>query len=162
MSPFCIPEGKRAFHDFSEWLAGPNGINQYFELIFNIVLQPDQTPEGMDEYDPMLDYNGQTAQLIAHILWYLVEGFLTRQDDLSFKDKNSYTKYSVSVSENVDEMVFYCSKKTGRWWVVVPIINVEKQTQQNYFLPCSLNDYKAACNDRISERWWRAFNKFNR
>ena len=117
---------------------------------------------GFYEYDPMLDYNGQTAQLIAHILWYLVEGFLTRQDDLSFKDKNSYTKYSVSVSENVDEMVFYCSKKTGRWWVVVPIINVEKQTQQNYFLPCSLNDYKAACNDRISERWWRAFNKFNR
>lgn len=55
MSPFCIPEGKRAFDDFSEWLTNPKGINQYFELIFNIVLQSDQTQEGADEYDPMLD-----------------------------------------------------------------------------------------------------------
>lgn len=119
------------------------------------------TSFGIYEFDPMLDYNNQTSKLISHILWYVVEGFLNRQDDLSFKDKNNYTKYSVTVSDAVEEMVFYCSKKTGRWWVSVPVINVEKKTQQTYFLPCSLNDYKTACEDRIPERWWRAFNKFN-
>lgn len=119
------------------------------------------TSFGIYEYDPLLDYNGQTAQLIGHIIWYFVEGVLNRQNDLNFKDKNNYTKYSVTVSDTVEEMVFYCSKKTGRWWVTVPVINVQKKTQQTYYLPCSLNDYKTACNDRIPERWWRAFNKFN-
>ena len=119
------------------------------------------TSFGIYEYDPMLDYNGQTAQLIGHTLWYLVEGYLNRQDDLSFKDKNYYTKYSVTVSEAVEEMVFYCSKKSGRWWVVVPVINVEKKTQQTYILPCSYRDYQTACSDRIPTRWWKAFHKFN-
>ena len=38
---------------------------------------------------------------------------------------------------------------------------VEKMTQQTYYLPCSLNDYHTACNDRIPDRWWKAYNKFN-
>ncbi|MBQ7550974.1 MAG: formimidoylglutamase [Bacteroidales bacterium] len=118
---------------------------------------------GIYEYDPLLDYNGQTAQLLGHFIWYFIEGFLNRQDDLTFKDKSNYTKYTVTVSGTVeDEMIFYCSKKTGRWWVVVPVINIEKKTQQSYYLPCSYNDYKTACTDRIPDRWWRAFNKFNR
>lgn len=118
---------------------------------------------GIYEYDPLLDYNGQTAQLLGHFLWYFIEGFINRQDDLTFKDKSNYTKYTVTVSGTVeDEMIFYCSKKTGRWWVVVPVINIEKKTQQSYYLPCSYNDYKTACTDRIPDRWWRAFNKFNR
>lgn len=121
------------------------------------------TSLGIYEYDPMLDYNGQTAQLIGHILWYFIEGYLNRQDDLTFKDKSNYTKYSVTVSGTAEEeMVFYCSKKTGRWWVVVPVISIEKKTQQTYYLPCSYNDYKTACADHIPDRWWRAFNKFNR
>ena len=43
----------------------------------------------------------------------------------------------------------------------LPVINVEKMTQQTYYLPCSLNDYHTACNDRIPDRWWKAYNKFN-
>jgi formiminoglutamase len=117
---------------------------------------------GIYEYDPLLDFNGQTAQLIGHTIWYFIEGFLNRHGDLSFKDKNNYIKHSVTVSDAVDELVFFCSKKTGRWWVVVPVINIEKKTEQNYFLPCSHNDYKIACTDSVPERWWRAFNKFNR
>lgn len=116
---------------------------------------------GIYEYDPMLDYNGQTAQLISHIIWYFVEGTLHRYNDLDFKDKNNYYRYSVSVSETAEEMEFFCSKKSGRWWVAVPVINVEKKTQQTYYLPCSKNDYDKACSDVIPERWWKAYNKFN-
>ncbi|MCQ2263554.1 MAG: formimidoylglutamase [Bacteroidales bacterium] len=116
---------------------------------------------GIYEYDPLLDYNGQTAQLLGHVIWYFIEGVLNRCNDLDFKDHNNYTKFSVSVTGTVEEMVFYCSKKSGRWWVVVPVVNAKKNTQQNYYLPCSLTDYHTACNDQIPERWWRAFNKFN-
>ena len=45
--------------------------------------------------------------------------------------------------------------------MTVPVINVERMTQQTYYLPCSLNDYHTACNDRIPDRWWKAYNKFN-
>lgn len=117
---------------------------------------------GIYEYDPTLDSGFQTAQLIGHILWYFVEGYLNRQGDIFFKDKNMYTRHSVAVSENIEEMEFFCSKKTGRWWVVVPVINIKKNLEQKYFLPCSKKDYETACKDRIPERWWRAYHKLNR
>ncbi len=117
---------------------------------------------GIYEYDPTLDTSFQTAQLIGHILWYFVDGYIHRQGDTFFKDKNMYTRYSVTVSEGVHELEFYCSKKTGRWWVVVPVINIKKDLEQRYFLPCSRRDYDIACQDKISERWWRAYHKLNR
>lgn len=117
---------------------------------------------GIYEYDPTLDTSFQTAQLISHIIWYFVEGYTHRQSDNAFKDKNSYTRYSVTVSEAVDDLEFYCSKKTGRWWVVVPVINIKKNLEHKYFLPCSRKDYEIACKDKISDRWWRAYHKMNR
>lgn len=117
---------------------------------------------GVYEYDPTLDYSNQTSQLIAHMLWYFVEGVLNRPHDDQFKNKHDYRQYSIAVSESLDELVFYCSRKTGRWWVIVPIINKEKDLVQHYYLPCSKKDYRLACDDKISERWWKAYNKLNR
>lgn len=119
------------------------------------------TSFGIYEYDPTLDYGNQTSQLIAHIMWYFVEGFLNRCDDAQFKNKQDYRQYSIQVSGALDELVFYCSKKTGRWWVVVPLIHKEKDRVQQYFLPCSKRDYEMACEDVISQRWWKAYHKIN-
>lgn len=116
---------------------------------------------GIYEYNPMLDYSNQTSQLIGHILWYFVEGYLNRQKDDQFKNRQDYKQFSIAVSGALDEMVFYCSRKTGRWWVVVPIINRKKDLVQNYYLPCSKRDYEMACDDKISDRWWKAYNKLN-
>lgn len=117
---------------------------------------------GIYEFDPTMDYNNQTAQLIAHILWYFVEGYAHRQQDDKFFNKQEYRQYSIAVSDALDEMVFYNSRKTGRWWMIVPIINKEKDLVQKYYLPCSKKDYEMACDDRISDRWWMAYNKLNR
>lgn len=117
---------------------------------------------GIYEYDPTLDYHNQTSQLISHIIWYFVEGYINRLNDISFKNKNNYTRHSVTVSESTNELIFYRSKKSGRWWMIVPIINIQKNTEQKYFLPCSKEDYETACGDKIPERWWRAFQKLNR
>ena len=117
---------------------------------------------GIYEFNPSMDYNNQTSQLIAHIIWYFVEGFNNRVGDTVFKDKNLYIKHSVAVSNHIDDLVFYCSKKTGRWWMVVPINSKKSDTTQKYYLPCSVKDYELACTDVISDRWWKAFNKLNR
>ena len=118
-------------------------------------------PDAPGEYDPTLDYNNQTSQLIGHIIWYFVEGYLHRQQDNQFKNRQNYRQYSIAVSGALDEMVFYCSRKTERWWVEVPIISKNKDLVQKYYLPCSKRDYKLACDDKVSDRWWKAYNKLN-
>ena len=116
---------------------------------------------GIYEYDPTLDFNNQTSQLIAHILWYFVEGFLFRQSEGHFKNKNDYRQFNISVSGALEEMVFFNSKKSDRWWVIVPMYQKGKDQVQNYYLPCSRRDYQLACEDKISDRWWRTYHKIN-
>lgn len=116
---------------------------------------------GIFEYDPTMDYCNQTSQLIAHIIWYFVEGFLNRPNDNQFKHKQDYRQYSIAVSGALNELVFFCSRKTGRWWMLIPMINKEKDVVQNYYLPCSKRDYHLACDDQIPDRWWKAYNKLN-
>ncbi|MBO7492389.1 MAG: formimidoylglutamase [Bacteroidales bacterium] len=116
---------------------------------------------GIFEYDPTLDYNKQTAQLISHILWYFVEGYLHRQKESDFSNKQHYRQYSIEVSGAFDEMVFYCSRKTNRWWMVVPIMSQDSQIIQKYYLPCSEKDYNLACQDIIPDKWWKTYNKLN-
>lgn len=117
---------------------------------------------GIYEYDPLSDYNNQTSQLIAHILWYLLEGFLNRTGDTLMKKKNNYIRYNIAVSEAVDELVFFCSKTTRRWWMLVPVLNQKSNLKKQYYLPCSERDYETACKDRIPERWWKTYHKLNR
>ena len=116
---------------------------------------------GIYEYDPTLDFNNQTSQLIAHILWYFVEGFIFRQREVQFKNKNDYRQFNISVTGALDELVFFNSRKSGRWWVIVPIYQKDKDQVQHYYLPCSQRDYQLACEDKISERWWRTYHKVN-
>lgn len=116
---------------------------------------------GIYEYDPTLDFNNQTSQLIAHIIWYFVEGFIFRQNDNKFKDKSLYRQFNITVSGAIDELVFFNSKKTDRWWVLVPMYRKNSDTPQFYYLPCSEKDYQLACEDKISERWWRTYHKIN-
>ena len=103
------------------------------------------TSFGIYEYDPTLDFNNQTSQLIAHILWYFVEGFIFRQSEGQFKNKNDYRQFNISVTGALDELVFFNSRKSGRWWVIVPIYQKDKDQVQHYYLPCSQRDYQLAC-----------------
>jgi arginase family enzyme len=117
---------------------------------------------GIYEYNPLLDYHTQTSQLIAHILWYFVEGFSHRQNDILFKDQEQYLRHVVPVTNALSELVFYQSKKTGRWWIEVPFFHIKTQQDKKYFLPCSKNDFETACKDVVPERWWRTYHKLNR
>jgi arginase family enzyme len=117
---------------------------------------------GIYEYNPILDYNTQTSQLISHILWYFIEGFSHRPNDTLFKDQDQYFRHIVPVSNTLHELVFFQSKKTGRWWIEVPFFHIKTQQDKKYFLPCSHNDFKTACQDIVPERWWRTYHKLNR
>ena len=111
---------------------------------------------GIYGYQPKLDDAHQkTAAVIAIMLWYFIEGFYNRKDNGRF-DSDNYHKYLVPI-EGLDEpMVFYKSKLTEKWWMLVTY--GEKHSEKAY-IPCSYADYTAATHSEIPERWITAQGK---
>ena len=98
------------------------------------------------------------SSLIAQIIWYFIEGYHYRSNEYPFSSKENYLKYIVPI-EN-DEIVFYKSDKTDRWWIEIPFIaNNNNKLKKITLLPCSYDEYLTACNQEIPERWWKSQRK---
>ena len=108
----------------------------------------------------IFNYNNsaQESVLIAQIIWYFIEGFHYRSNEYPFGSRENYIKYSVPLEEEV--LVFHKSDKTDRWWIEIPFIsNGNNKLKRNTLLPCSYDEYLAACNQELPERWWKAQRK---
>lgn len=100
----------------------------------------------------------QESTLISQIIWYFIEGYQYRSNEYPFSSKDNYFKYIVPLEQ--EELVFYKSDKTERWWIEVPQMNHSNtKTQRNTLLPCSYEDYLGAINQEIPERWWKTQRK---
>ena len=100
----------------------------------------------------------QESVLIAQVIWYFIEGFHYRSNEYPFGSKENYVKYIIP-SEN-EELVFYKSNKTERWWIEIPFISsANNKLKKSTLLPCSHDEYLAACDQEIPERWWKAQRK---
>lgn len=96
--------------------------------------------------------------LIAQIIWYFIEGIQYRSKEYPFGSKENYVKYIIPSEEQ--ELVFFKSNKTERWWIEIPFIaNANNKLKKSTLLPCSYEEYVAACNHEIPERWWKAQRK---
>lgn len=102
-------------------------------------------------------YSVNEFHLIAQIIWYFIEGHHYRSLEYPFEDKSNYLKYIVLVEE--EELVFYKSNRSERWWIEISIKNKYNKTINHTLLPCTHEDYLAACQDEIPERWWKAHRK---
>ncbi|RTZ03062.1 arginase [Flavobacterium bomense] len=102
--------------------------------------------------------SAQESVIIAQIIWYFIEGFHYRSHEYPFGSKENYLKYIVPMEE--EDLVFYKSDKTDRWWIEIPFIsNVNNKLKRNTLLPCSYEEYLMACNQELPERWWKAQRK---
>lgn len=118
------------------------------------------TSIGFYDYNPHFDNRFQTAALIAQIIWYFIDGYYNRKNDFPHIQKDDYLKYRVSVNDNKQEIVFYKSKKSDRWWMEVPCpTDVSKNYLRHYLVPCSYNDYLSALKEEMPDRWWQIFQK---
>lgn len=100
----------------------------------------------------------EEAVLIAQVVWYFVEGVNFRSNEYPFGTKENYLKYIVPL-EN-EELVFYKSDKTDRWWIEINFFSGQhNKLKKNTLLPCSHEEYLSACNQEIPERWWKAQRK---
>ncbi len=108
------------------------------------------------------DFAGRTSQIIAHAIYYFIDGVLWRKNDFPREDDDNYLKFSVLLNNMENEVVFYKSKKTDRWWIQVPCTNLVKQKYiRHYIVPCLYSDYVAAGKGELPNRWFIAYNKLN-
>ena len=99
--------------------------------------------------------SAQESILIAQMLWYFIEGYCFRSNEYPFGSKENFVKYIVPIQE--EELVFYKSPITGRWWIEIPFLTpVHNKLKRSTLLPCTNEDYLAACEQEIPERWWKA------
>lgn len=104
------------------------------------------------------NYSVQESGLIAQIIWYFIEGVNFRSNEYPFGTNINYLKYIVPFDE--EEIIFYKSDKTDRWWIEIPVfLNGNNKLKKNTLLPCSHQDYLLAINQELPQRWWKAQRK---
>lgn len=100
----------------------------------------------------------QESFLTAQMVWYFIEGFHFRAMEYPITNRNNFTKYIVPVDHQ--EMIFYKSNLTGKWWMEIELnLGKNNKNKNTTLLPCSHEDYLLACNQEIPDRWWRAYRK---
>lgn len=116
---------------------------------------------GFYEYNPAMDKNGQTAHLIAQMMWYFIDGFYNRMNDYPIdKKSDEFNKFMVKLSNQREELIFFKSKKSDRWWMEVDCAaTVKAKYERHYLVPCSHDDYEKALEDDVPERWVQAYQK---
>ena len=95
-----------------------------------------------------------TDQLLAQMIWYLIEGVQLRFDEYPV-NKKYFLKYSVTLSDQI--MVFYKSDKSNRWWMeLTNNSHLNNKIKSTTLIACTEKDYLDAMQDKIPERWYNA------
>lgn len=142
--------------------ATPNGFygEEACQMVRYAGMSDKITSAGFFEMNPSLDRNGQTAHLLAQMIWYFIDGFYHRQDDHPLAGSENHIRYTVQVTDFDDGIVFYKSKATDRWWMEIKCPdNIREKYLRHYIVPCSTADYQTALADEIPDRWWQAYQK---
>ena len=104
----------------------------------------------------------QDLNLIAEMIWYFVEGFNQRKKDYPIGSKTNYTKYTVTIDDFKDQIIFYKSDKSSRWWMEVPYPDLEGSKYQRHLLiPCNYSDYENALKNEMPNLWWKTYEKLS-
>ena len=95
------------------------------------------------------------ANLTAQTMWYIIEGMHFRVNEYPFSTKENCVKYVVSCDNQ--ELVFYQSSVSKRWWLEVQA--EQDSNQQIMLISCAENDFYTAEKGVIPERWWKAIRR---
>ena len=144
--------------------ASPNGFygEQACQISRYAGLSDKVTSIGFYEINPELDTNGQTAHSVAQMIWYFIDGYNHRKNDFPVGSRKTYLKYMVNMQDGNNEVIFYKSDKSERWWMDVPFPSHNKiKYERHVLVPCSYQDYQTACNNEVPNRWWQTFQKLS-
>jgi formiminoglutamase len=114
---------------------------------------------GFYEFNPAYDSNGQTAALLAQMVWCFADGFYNRKKDFPLNPRSQYLIYKTSLKHDEHELVFVKSKRSDRWWMQVPYPNGGSRNERFHLVPCGYEDYKMAVAGEMPDLWWRTYQK---
>lgn len=141
--------------------ATPNGFygEEICKLSMYAGLSDRLSALGIFEVNPEYDINNQTSHLSAQALWYFIDGFAKKRTEQPNEKARGFREYIVHLNDIDQDLVFYKSMKTNRWWIKTPVLKTTPGFPE--FISCSYEDYQKASNQEIPDRWWKAYQKFN-
>lgn len=116
---------------------------------------------GIYEINPLFDNHEQTSHLAAQMIWYFIDGYYNRKKDIPLKGKTEFIKYSVPIKKEDQEIIFYKSNRSERWWMEVPFHSNKIKYERHHMVPCSYKDYETALREEMPDRWWQAYQKIS-
>ena len=102
------------------------------------------------------DTTNQTALLAAQIAWHFIDGVQNRYNEFPSADDPQYKTFIIHLSDLDQDVEFYKSNKTNRWW-----LRLSDGNKNELIVPCTYNDYLQACEQEVPEIWWKYFQKLN-
>ncbi len=113
-------------------------------------------------FDTHPEHNAIASSLLSQIIWYFIDGVSQRMGDFPIGSKKAYTKFHVQMDDFNDELVFYKSDKSGRWWLEVKYLNEENlKYERHCMVPCNRVDYENAVKSIIPDLWWKTLQKLS-
>lgn len=140
----------------------PNGLygEQACQIAWYAGMSDKSTSFGLYNLFPEDNPSAAADHLLAQIIWHLIDGVNNRKGDFPIGSKKSYTKYTVAIQDFKDEIVFYKSDRSDRWWMEIPYPPHPKMKyDRHYLVPCSYEDYQKALKDDIPDLWWKTYQK---
>lgn len=139
----------------------PNGF--YAEQMCQIAkyagISDKLTSLGVFSYYPE-ETSGVYSSLVAHILWYFMDGLANRKNDYPTGSKKNYAKFYVQLENQAQPLVFYKSDKSHRWWMEVSYPGAkDSKYERHYLVPCNKDDYDKAQENELPDLWWKTYQK---
>lgn len=113
---------------------------------------------GIYGFRKTLDRKAQTAQAVAQMVWYFLDGFYNRKNDFPVSNEG-LVEYIVDFKELDYQLTFWKSNKSGRWWMQIPVKS-KKNIERHRLIPCSYNDYRLASMEELPDRLFNALKRF--
>lgn len=142
--------------------AEPNGFyaDQICQIARYAGISDKLTSFGLFNYLPEQTANTNVSKLVAQIIWYFLDGLHQRVGDFPIGSKRDYFKFSVHLDDFKEELIFYKSNKSSRWWLEVPYPASEgKKYERHHLIPCDQVDYDKAMQNEIPDLWWKTYQK---
>lgn len=113
-------------------------------------------------FDVNLKQGDIANKLLAQIVWYFIDGVAQRYKDFPIGTRKNYTKFHVHLDDFEDDLVFYKSDKSGRWWLEIKYLpKDELKYERHCMVPCGQEDYDLAMENVIPDLWWKTLKKMS-
>ncbi|WMX14542.1 hypothetical protein [Aureispira sp. CCB-E] len=134
----------------------PNGLlaAEACKIMHYIAMSDQVSSLCLHSFDHQATDQGQTANMIAQLIWFVVEGFFARNQEFPI-DKKELRAYVVDNKTLGTPISFYKSLKSDRWWFEIPRALYSK----HQLLACSYRDYQIACEGDLPDRILNAINR---